>query len=80
MPAQGLCYCDRTYWSTPLKSGLESMPAQGLCYCDLESELPLVPALKKYLDQCEQSQSKAVEAAIRRTKAFRNWLAERANS
>ena len=58
----------------------ESVPAQGLCYCDLESELPLVPALKKYLDQCEQSQSKAVEAAIRRTKAFRNWLAERANS
>jgi len=38
----------------------------------------VTPEVKRYIDQCEQSQSVVVEDAIRRTKAFREWKAKSA--
>ena len=40
------------------------------------TSIGVTPEVKRYLDQCEQSQSDVIEDAIRRTKAFRDWKAK----
>jgi predicted transcriptional regulator len=37
------------------------------------TSIGVTPEVKRYLDQCEESQSEVVEDAIRRSKAFREW-------
>lgn len=39
--------------------------------------LRVTPECKAYLAQCEESASNVVEDAIRRTKAFRDWVKSR---
>lgn len=57
------------------RKGAGRKPARGVA--KVTTSMALTPEVKEYLDQCDQSQSEAVEAAIRRTKAFREWLASR---
>lgn len=57
------------------RKGAGRKPARGVA--KVTTSMALTPDVKEYLDQCEQSQSEAVESAIRRTKAFRDWLAAR---
>jgi len=40
------------------------------------TSIGVTPEVKRYLDQCEESQSDVIEDAIRRTKAFREWKAK----
>jgi hypothetical protein len=42
----------------------------------LTTSIGVTPEVKRYLDQCEESQSDVIEDAIRRTKAFREWKAK----
>lgn len=57
------------------RAGAGRKPAHG--EAKVTTSLQLTPTVREYLSQCEESQSEAVELAIRRTKAFREWLARK---
>ena len=57
------------------REGAGRKSARGVA--KVTTSMALTPDVKEYLDQCGQSQSEAVEVAIRRTKAFRAWMSTR---
>jgi hypothetical protein len=57
------------------RKGAGRKPARG--ETKVTTSIEVTPTLKDYLAQCDQSQSEVIESAIRRTKAFRDWLAAR---
>lgn len=57
------------------RKGAGRKPVRG--EAKVTTSIEVTPTLKEYLDQCEQSQSEVCESTIRRTKAFRDWLAVR---
>lgn len=40
------------------------------------TSIGVTPEIKRYLDQCEGSQSETIEDALRKTKSFREWKAK----
>ena len=39
------------------------------------TSIGVTPEVKRYLDQCKESQSDVIEETLRRSKAFREWKA-----
>lgn len=57
------------------RKGAGRKPARG--EAKVTTSIEVTPTVKEYLASRDQSQSEFVESAIRRTKAFRDWLADR---
>ena len=57
------------------RKGAGRKPARG--EAKVTTSIEVTPTVKEYLASRDQSQSEFVESMIRRTKAFRDWLASR---